>query len=191
LRKKELLVHTSLALNPVNFHSVKNYAFYLEWHGKDKRAHSLLEEAIYLTGDIGLVIQHSFIAYTYLFDEIQSLQGYYLLMKKAATALKHIPFISLNDPYNEIREAQLNMQYLGISSGILSKVYCKVIRHFYPNLQNFYELDSTSDKTSIKIKPNNEMALDSVVPIRFGIVAEAESNSSPGICLTVSSTRYK
>jgi hypothetical protein len=112
------------------------------------------------------------------------------------------------DPSRTVRELQMNIQYLGVSPGILSIAFGSVVKHLYPNLDqntvvirpregpgdkpkdagDAYDLHYADHYDAERGAERAKWRFFTQPPakrtqVRVGIVSEHEDNSSPGNCL--------
>jgi hypothetical protein len=138
---KEILLHVSLALWPLNLYSIKNLAFIYDWDGKYVASRNLYLTSV-LTNDYGSIINLALSAPTLLWSSIQSeniylrtLFSFYILLNNNSNdILLHNDL----DPMLSMREISLNPQYLGFSPRIIYELFSLSLIKLYPSLDINY-----------------------------------------------------
>lgn len=164
---KEIYFHLALVVFPYNSHVAKNLAFIYEWDGWNGAATNLLATGALLTGDTALHLSAAFVSPPFYWSIAHSLQQHRLLLQRARELLDDSHYNMGLDPMADIREMQLNPQYIGYATNYVSSMYGAVLRHLY----NSYFMDAPPAQTA------------SGQRLRLGIVSEHISNSSPGLCI--------
>jgi hypothetical protein len=178
----EYLYHASLALWPDNSVTAKNYAFLLEIRACSELSSSLLEQSWNLHHDAGVILQHAFTSTTYLAAEREGRRLFHRMVTRALDILqKPVQASYRRHPFYEIRALQTSHQYFGISPGIISDLYARVLIHQFPQFdQASYLLPSVDSRVDTNIKRS----------FIVGIVSEFAENSSPALCLEVTLLKY-
>ena len=204
--RKEFLLQASLAVFPSNNMAAKNLAYEYEWlpYVNSSLPISVLTQSMDTISyiDEGMILQHAFVAPTYLWDETETFFHHISILNRAWSLLQSDVVGSVEDATLHIRELQLNTQYLGLSPGVLSIAYAHALKRLYPRLeasklQAVSVATGNDDSLSLHYLPSYESARfqDNIVitrtlrepspagVLRLGIVSEHEDNSSPGNCL--------
>lgn len=206
--RKELVLHVALAVMPWNHMAAKNLAYEFEWlaYVNSSIPLSLLTDSRQLLDfvDPGLELQSVFISPTLLKDQFEAFYHHIFILTRAYHIIRGPGGHIEDDPSTKIRELQLNIQYLGISPGILSIAFGAVVNHLFPGISVSLlaavssEIEGEyTDKFSLEYEDNYDALIASTntrwrfftqnrtsrTQIRLGIVSEHEDNSSPGNCL--------
>lgn len=129
----------------------------------------LLCQSALLTGDTALHLSAAFVSPPFYWSISHSLQQHNLLLERAQDLLDESYYNIGSDPMVDIREIQLNPQYIGYATNYVSSLYGTVLRHLYNN----YFMDGLPPQATSRQR------------LRLGIVSEHISNSSPGLCIQV------
>jgi hypothetical protein len=224
--KKEILLHVSLALWPWNSFSCKNLGFYYERFGSYSLTKDLYRQHYHLQQNHGIFLQDLFTLPFFLKDdEFLSLRCYLEILLRSyfflrpqktpppagllQTAPLPSPLSSSDDntsaalslhPMLEIREFQLDIQYLGFSPGVVMEIYSLCLwklfsSHFTAPQSSLspllFPLTPSTGHTFPVLEgvmtgsPGDIASLSSRTTLRLGIVSENQPNSSPGLCLLV------
>jgi len=132
------------------------------------------------------MLHHAFVSHHPLkiMEEFDAFQCYFTLLRDCRTYLDSSSSSSSNSSSSSfdipldavdfnIRELQLNQQYLGYSPGIIAIAYYNLLTRIYPVQQLSVDSRVISRKKDV---------------IRLGLVSEHFSNSSPALCFMVSLT---
>lgn len=180
----EVLLHTSLLLWPLNYASVKNYAYMLEYSGATAAARSLFLDCALLTGDVGCAI-HGAITTPFVQSHInqgevtylRDLQNIFRLIrgnpKMPLTKEQTQRFHEQNEALYIIRALPFNAQYLGYGPSILFELLSRSLTTHFPELEEAFlkvkiplHLDESSKRDSQdSIKPVERKK------IRVGVVS--------------------
>jgi hypothetical protein len=205
--RKEVTLNAALAVMPWNHMAVKNLAYEFEWlaYVNSSVPLSLMNDCKQIMGfvDPGLELQSVFISPTLLRDQFEAFYHHIHILSRAYHTINDIRGNADDDPSMKVRELQLNIQYLGISPGVLSIAFGAVVNHLFPGIST--SLLSTEESQTMsksdKYYLDYEHKYDAVnaadlshwrfltqdppprSQIRLGIVSEHEDNSSPGNCL--------
>ena len=179
--EKEFVLNAALALWPWNVYAAKNLAWSLEWEGNPHIARTLCRQTSQISGDLGSLLQGAFVSPPLLWTKEEALFSHLKILSEAQWLLTNIPKREsrvpesyINDPSLVIREYQLTWQYTGISPGVVSNAYSRVLNHLFP----FLSFEDPFVEKKREIAPHSTR-----LPIRLGVLAEHEANSSPGLCL--------
>lgn len=206
--RKEVTLNAALAVMPWNHMAVKNLAYEFEWmaYVNSSVPLSLMNDCRKIMGfvDPGLELQSVFISPTLLQDEFEAFYHHIHILTRAYGTINGPRGNSEDDPSMMIRELQLNIQYLGISPGVLSIAFGAVVNHLFPGVSTSLltaieapENGSASEKFYLEYEHKYEAVNEADLSrwryftqdppprtqIRLGIVSEHEDNSSPGNCL--------
>ena len=182
---KEITLNMALAVWPWNVYAAKNLAWVLEWEGNTHVARTLYRQTAQITGDLGSLLHGAFVSPPLLWTKEEALLSHLKILVEAQSLLTTIPRLTNHgtDPSLVVREYQLSWQYTGISPGVVSNVYSRVLLHLFPSL-NFEDPFVLPPLQQLQ---QQQSALSSLRPrggpLRVGIFSEHEANSSPGLCL--------
>jgi hypothetical protein len=175
LENKEMLFQLSLSICSMNYATVKNYAFILEYTGYYTVAKSLYQDCYLVTKDPGCQIHAAVIApfFTRNQQHVQRvyltiLQDFYSLLYFARnyTTSDWSKDTTYDYAFSILREIPLTSQYLGYAPGRLFDLLSMSIRQYYPQLALSHLsplLSSHTPSHSKKSKKNKK--------IRLGIVS--------------------
>ena len=189
---REVILHVSLSVWPWNHYAALNYGYMLEWAGSACSARSLFEQLAFIAQHRGCLLQSAFTSAPLLWNEKDALLSQISIMSRAySIIISRSPFheeqqtlVDEGDPNEQVRELQLNAQYLGFSGGILAEAYILTLCFLFTSLNSTDYADIFHQKT---------VALDSAIVetngtnghrkrVRLGIIPENDANSSPSLC---------
>ena len=207
--RKEFVLHASLSTWPGNNMAAKNLAHEYEWmpNVNSTLPISVLTQSMQLATslDAAMMLQRAFIAPQYLWDESETFFLHISILNRARLIMQSSDIVKYSaalDPSMHIRELQLNIQYLGISPGVLSIANGEVLKRLFPTLESskllppIQQEDEHGDgkyryqELYRAVRSRDEAVVASSLQppsppgvVRLGIVSEHEDNSSPGNCL--------
>ena len=174
---KEALFHVALAVWPRNTYVMKNLLYYYEWHGYNAAMHALYKDALLLTDDESLKLQYIFVAPPILHNVQQGEDIHVDMLRKAYNFILN-GRTSNSNPDHEIRELQQNIEYIGLSTGIVMELYSlSLSKRYLPFFQRSVPL----------LEPASALATTesgwSRTTYRVGILSEHANNGAPDLCI--------
>lgn len=171
----EVFLHVAMAVWPWNTFVHKNLLFYYEWHGFNGAMQALYTDALAITGDESLLLQQIFSVPPVLYSLQQGEDIHLRMLKKAYAFLTHAE-VTTRNPYQDIRELQQNIEYIGYSNGIVMEMYILCVYHRY---SPFFQLVPSVSGPAIA----NTTTTTTVTTFRIGIVSEHANNGAPDLCI--------